>query len=198
MLKNYLKIAFRNLTSRKGYTLLNIIGLAIGVTCCLLIFQYVSYERSYDGFNSKAPDIVRLRLDDYQQGKLAWKSATIYPAIGPTLKKEFPEVINFCRLHDAELLLSNEEKNVKFNEKKGYYADPAAIDMLDIKMMAGNPKQVLDAPDKMIVSASFAKKYFGNANPIGKRLVSRDQQFSQLYEITGVFKDYPSNAHLII
>src|SRR5450432_1850304 len=113
MLKNYLKIAFRNLTSRKGYSLLNILGLAIGITCCLLIFQYVSYERSYDTFNKNAKNIVRLRLDKYQQGRLEWKSATIYPAIGPTLKKEFPEVDDFCRLHDAELLLSNQEKDVK-------------------------------------------------------------------------------------
>src|SRR5271156_2578579 len=103
MFKNYFKIAFRNLTRRKGYALLNILGLAIGVTCCLLIFQYVSYERSYEKFNNGANDIVRLRLDSYQQGKLAWKSATIYPAIGPTLKKEFPEVRDFCCLHDAEL-----------------------------------------------------------------------------------------------
>ncbi len=198
MLRNYFKIAFRNLTRRKGYALLNILGLAIGVTCCLLIFQYVSYERSYEKFNTGANDIVRLRLDSYQQGKLAWKSATIYPAIGPTLKKEFPEVRDFCRLHDAELLFSNEEKNVKFNEKKGYYADPSAIDILDMKMVSGNPQNVLDAPDKMIVSEAFARKYFANENPVGKRLVSKDPQFVQLYEITGVFKNYPSNSHLII
>ncbi|MEO5592630.1 MAG: ABC transporter permease [Chitinophagaceae bacterium] len=198
MFKNYLKIAFRNLTRRKGYALLNILGLAIGVTCCLLIFQYVSYERSYDKFNNGAANIVRIRLDDYQQGKLAWKSATSYPAIGPTIKKEFPEVQDFCRLHDAELLFSNEEKNVKFNEKKGYYADPSIIDFFDLQMTAGDQHHVLDAPDKMIVSASFAKKYFGNDNPVGKRLVTRDPQYSELYEITGVFKDYPRNAHLVI
>jgi len=198
MYRNYLKIAFRNLTRRKGYALLNIFGLAIGVTCCLLIFQYVSYERSYEKFNDKAPDVVRLRLDDYHQGKLAWKSATIYPAIGPTLKKEFPEVEEFCRLHDAESLFSNDKKNVKFNEKKGYFADPSAVDMLAVKLTAGDPLRVLDAPDKMIVSASFAKKYFGTENPVGKRLVTKDPSVSQLYEITGVFKDYPKNAHLII
>lgn len=198
MLSNYLKIAFRNLTRRKGYAMLNILGLAIGITCCLLIFQYVSYEKSYEAFNPDAKDIVRLRLDNYQQGKLAWQSATIYPAIGPTLKKEFPEVLDFCRLHDAELLLSNEEKNVKFSEKKGYYADPAAIDLLRVKLTAGNPQHVLDAPDKMIVSDAFAKKYFGTDNPVGKRLVTRDPQFTQLYEITGVFANYPKNAHLAI
>jgi len=198
MFSNYLKIAFRNLTRRKGYALLNILGLAIGITCCLLIFQYVSYEKSFEKFNGNADAVVRLRLDNYQQGKLAWKSATIYPAIGPTLKKEFPEVQEFCRLHDAELLFSNEVKNVKFNEKKGYYADPAAINLLSVKLTAGNPQHVLDAPDKMIVSDAFAKKYFGTENPVGKRLVTKDPQLSQLYEITGVFADYPANSHLMI
>ena len=106
MFRNYFKIALRNLARRRGYSLLNIFGLAIGITCCLLIFQYVSYEKSYDKFNGAAKDIVRLRLDNYEQGKLAWKSATVYPAIGPTLKKEFPEVEDFCRLHYASLLLS--------------------------------------------------------------------------------------------
>ncbi len=198
MFRNYLKIAFRNITRRKGYALLNIFGLAIGVTCCLLIFQYVSYERSYDRFGDQSSNIVRIRLDDYQQGKLAWKSATSYPAIGPTLKKEFPEVEDFCRLYDAESLFTNEEKNVKFNEKKGYFADPSAINLLDVKLKSGNPSLALDAPDKMIVSESFAKKYFGSDNPVGKRLVTKDPDNSELYEITGVFKDYPRNSHLII
>lgn len=198
MIKNYFKIAFRNLTKRKGYSLLNILGLAIGITCCLLIFQYVSYERSYDTFNKGAKNIMRLRLDKYQQGRLEWKSATIYPAIGPTLKKEFPEVDDFCRLHDAELLLSNQEKDVKFSEKKGYYADPSAIDILGIQMMKGNTQNALNAPDKMVVSQTFAKKYFGDVDPVGKTLVSRDPQFVESYMITGVFQDYPRNAHLII
>lgn len=198
MIRNYIKIAVRNLTKRTGYALLNIMGLAIGVTCCLLIFQYVSFEKSYEKFNSGAKDVVRLRLDSYQQGQLAWKSATIYPAIGPTLKKEFPEVEDFCRLHDAELLLTNPEKNTKFNEKKGYYADAAAVDILGIQMLQGNPQEALSAVDKMIVSQSFAKKYFGIEEPVGKTLVSKDPQSMQSYLITGVFKDYPRNSHLMI
>ena len=76
-------------------------GLAIGITCCLLIFQYVAFERSYDTFENNADQVVSLRLDSYQPGKLSWKSATSYPAFGPTMKKDFPEVENFCRLHDA-------------------------------------------------------------------------------------------------
>ncbi len=87
MFKNYLTISLRNLSRRRGYALLNIFGLAIGITCCLIIFQYVAYEKSYDKFNDTAKNIVRIRLDSYQQGKLAYKSATSYPAIGPNGKK---------------------------------------------------------------------------------------------------------------
>jgi putative ABC transport system permease protein len=115
MFINHLKIALRNLLKRKGFAALNILGLAIGITCCLLIFQYVSYERSYDTFQKNGRNIVRIRLDQYKQGQLAWQSATSYPAIGPTLKKDYPEVENFCRLIDDNLLLSNQAMNVKFS-----------------------------------------------------------------------------------
>ena len=198
MIKNYLKIAFRNLYKRKGYSLLNIVGLAIGITCCLLIFQYVAHERGYDKFEPDANRIIRLRLDSYQQGKLSWQSATIYPAFGPTMKKDFPEVEDFCRLHDAELLLSNEEKHVKFSELKGYYADPSFLNMFHVQLTKGNPQTALDAPDKLLLSETMAKKYFGNEEPLGKKLVLRDPDYTRIFEVTGVFKEFPSNSHLIV
>src|SRR3954466_641929 len=114
MIINFLKFAFRNIVRRKGYSLLNIAGLTIGMSCCLLIFHYVSYEKSYDSFEPKAKQIVRVRLDSYQKGVLAFKSATSYPPIGPAMKKDFPEVENFCRLKDDDLLLSNDVANKKF------------------------------------------------------------------------------------
>lgn len=198
MIANYFKIALRNLLKRKGYSFLNIIGLAIGITCCLLIFQYVAFERSYDKFPEKSKDIVRLRLDSYRQGKLAWKSATSYPAFGPTMKRDFPEVENFCRLHDADLLLSNDEKNVKFTEEKGYYADPAFLSMFNVQLKEGNPETALNGPDKLLLSESMAHKYFGNENALGKRLVYRAGGYTANYEITGVFKEFPKNSHLIV
>jgi len=198
MITSYLKIALRNLFKRKGYTILNIAGLAIGITCCLLIFQYVAFERSYDNFEKDTDQIVRLRLDSYQQGKLAWQSATSYPAFGPTLKKDFPEVEDFCRLIDANLLLSNDERNIKFNEEKGYYADPSFLSMFNIQLLKGNPKTALDAPDKILLSERTAKKYFGNEDPLGKRLTDRDPDYTRTFEVTGVFKEFPSNSHLAI
>lgn len=198
MITNYFKLAFRNLSKRKGYSLLNIVGLAIGIACCILIFQYVAYERSFDSFPKKAKQIVRLRLDSYQQGKLSWKSATVYPAFGPTMKKDFPEVEDFCRLHDADLLLLNDEKNVKFLEQKGYYADPSFLRMFNVHLVKGNPEHALNGPNKLLLSESTAKKYFGNDEPMGKRLVLRDANYTRTFEITGVFKEFPSNSHLIV
>lgn len=198
MKNNYLLIALRNILKRKGYAFLNIAGLAIGMACCLLLFQYVAFERSYDTFQKEADNLVRLRLDAYQMGRLSWQSATVYPAIAPTMKKDFPEVENFCRLIDANLLITNRERNIKFNEAKGYFGDPAAINMLDIKMVDQNNDQPLDGPDKMIISESMARKYFGTESPIGKRLHIRHPIADEVCEVTGVFKDYPLNSHLII
>jgi putative ABC transport system permease protein len=198
MIKNFFVISLRNLLKRKGYTTLNILGLTIGITCCLLIFQYVCYERSYDTFQKNSSRIVRIRLDQYKQGKLLWQSATSYPAFGPLMKKDYPEVENYCRLIDDELLLSNDAKNVKFSEKKGYYADPSSIDMLGVQLQIGNSATALNAPDKIIISQSMAKKYFGTDDVVGKTLIARNQNPYETLQVTGVFKDYPKNSHLII
>ncbi len=198
MISNYLKIAFRNLFKRKGYAILNVFGLAIGIACCLLIFQYVAYEKSYDKFEPEYNQVVRLRLDSYQQGKLAWKSATSYPAFGPTMKRDFPEVEDFCRLIDANILLSNDARNVKFKEDKGYFADASVLNMFGIKLVKGNAKTALDAPDKILLSENTARKYFGNEDPLGKRLTDRDPGYTRTFEVTGVFKELPENSHLII
>ena len=198
MKTNFLKLAFRNTFKRKGYSFLNIAGLTIGMSCCLLIFHYVSYERSFDTFEPEHEQIVRVRLDSYQQGVLAYKSATSYPAIGPTLKRDFPEVTNFCRLIDNNLLLSNESVNKRFIENKGYYADPSAIDMFNLKFVKGNPDKALDGPDKIILSESTARKYFGNKEALGKILISRSGDRSQPFEVTGVYTDFLNNSHLAI
>ena len=198
MLLNHLKIAARNLSKRKGYAALNVLGLTIGMVCCLLIFHYVSYERSYDDFHANGKNIFRVRLDEYQKGVLAFKSATVYPAIAPTLKKDFPEVEKFCRLYDANFLLINPANNVKFRETQGYYADAAILEMFNMPLLQGNATTALDAPDKLILSASMAKKYFGKEDPVGKQLNFTYSSGTLSFTVTGVFKDYPLNSHLDI
>ncbi len=198
MILNYIKIAFRSLRKRKGHTFLNIAGLTIGMTCCLLIFHYVSYEKSYDDFNKDANDIVRLRIDSYSKGDLRWKSATVYPAIAPTMKKDFPEVQDYCRLIDANFLITNEATQAKFKETKGYFADPSTLKMFNIPLSQGNAATALTGPDKLIISQSMATKYFGSPDALGRQLKVRFDGIPQNYEITGVFRDYPSNSHLDI
>lgn len=198
MIKSYLKTAYRNLIRRKGFTILNIAGLSIGIGCCLLIFHYVSYERSYDTFQPNSKNIYRLRLDSYQQGQLAWKSATSYPAFGPTLKKDFAEVEDFCRLYDANFLLANDERNIKFKEEKGYFADASVLSMFNIQLIKGNPATALNAPYKIILTENMARKYFGTSEPLGKYLIIRDPRFTKTMEVTGVMKELSANSHLII
>ena len=193
MISNYFKLALRNLIKRKGYSLLNILGLAIGITCCLLIFQYVSFERSYDNFPGKAKQIARLRMDSYQQGKLSWQSATVYPAFGPTMKKDFPEVEDFCRLIDCATVLANKNTNVKFKEEKGYFADPSSVSMLGIQMEKGDPSSVLKNSRSIIISETMARKYFGRDDPVGETL---ELGHAERATVTAVLEDLPSNTHL--
>lgn len=198
MFSNYFKIAFRNLYKRKAYTLLNILGLTIGMTSCLLIFHYVSYEKSYDEHITNTENKYRLRLDHYLKGEAEWKSATVYPAIRPALKRDFPEIKNYCRIIDANVLLLNEESQTKFKETSGYFAEQAAIDMFDLKLNSGNKHNALNGVNKIIISEQFANKYFGTTNVLGKQLTIIRKVGKSDYDITGVFKNYPKNAHLVI
>lgn len=208
MLRNYLRTALRNIFRRKGYTAANILGLSIGMACCLLIFQYVAYEKSYDSFNKNAGQIVRLRLDISDQGKLTMQSAAVFPGIAPMMKKEFPEVENYCRLIDTRIswlkdqmvqnnvVLANEEKNIKDLQNKGYYADQSFLEMFTIPFSKGDLKTALDGPDKIILSESTEKKYFGNDNAVGKNIAVREGGNTYHYLVTGIFKDFPQNSHL--
>ncbi|HEY4323103.1 MAG TPA: ABC transporter permease [Mucilaginibacter sp.] len=208
MLKNYFKIALRNLKTSKGYTMLNLFGLAIGLTGCLVLFQYVSYEKSYDAFNKQADNIVRLRMDFHAQGRLTMQSATVFPGLGPRMKKDFPEISNYCRLVDAHvawagvepaqlnLVFSNDAQNIRVMENKGFYVDPSFLQMFTIPFLKGDPNTALNGPDKMVISEDMAKKYFGTTDATGKLMTIREGGQVYNYLITGVFKNYPKNSHL--
>jgi putative ABC transport system permease protein len=198
MLKNFLAIAVRNLRKRPGYTALHLLGLATGMACCLLILQYVLYERSYDRFHPAADRIVRLELDSYRAGKLSWKSATSYPAFGPTMKRDFPEIEDFCRLIDAEYVLANPTTNVRFAEKKGYYADAGILRMFRVPLLSGNAETALNGPDKILLSEKTARKYFGTTDVLGKTLTSNSNGVPLSFEVSGVFNNYPGNSHLVL
>ncbi len=196
MLKSFLKIAFRNLTRRKGYSLMNIAGLAIGITCCLLIFEYVAYERSYDNFNKNGDRIFRVQDEEYQNGRLVVPCASAMPGVAPAMLREFPEVEEAGRLRKVEFLLGNDARDMRFKEPTVYYADESILDILQIQLVDGISKTALTTPGKIIISEDEAHKYFGTENPLGKTLSVHSSGKIRPLEVTGVFKDYPSNSHL--
>lgn len=196
MFRNFIKIALRNFTKRKTYAIINVSGLAIGITCCLLIFEYVAYERGYDKFHENADRIFRVQDEEYQNGRLVVPCAAAMPGVAPAMKREFPEVEDAFRLRKVEFLLGNDQRNVKFRESTVYYADASILNILHLPLSEGNAKTALSSPGKVILSEKIAKKYFGDENPLGKTLTIHNSSKPRPLEVTGIFKDYPDNSHL--
>ncbi len=191
MIKNYLKIAVRNLLRNKLHSFINVIGLSIGLTVCLLIVLYVNYELSYDTFNQNYQTIYRVA--QHQNQNDIWYEVGRSPAkMSPTLKEQFPEVKNATRFALwGNLLLSYKDKNI--DEPNGIYAESSLFQMFTFSFMKGEAKKALENPNSIVLTESFAKKYFENENPIGQT-IQLNQKYPML--VTGVIKDIPANSHL--
>jgi len=193
MLKNYLRVALRNLTKYKAFSLINISGFAVGIACCIAILLYMNDELSYDRFNVHANQIYRLaihgRLDSHEL------DGAISPSImGPSLYKDLPEIASYTRLvgtmHMGTPLIRYNGK--AFVETKFIWADSTFFDVFTCNVIAGNMKTALAQPNTVVITRSTARKYFGDENPMGKAL-NADRQHD--YIVTGVVEDLPSNAH---
>ncbi|MEQ9415853.1 MAG: ABC transporter permease, partial [Cyclobacteriaceae bacterium] len=196
MIKSYLKSAFRNFVKHKSFTFLNVIGLSLGIAACMLILQYVKYEKSYDTFHSKAENIYRVQYNDWQSGKLRFECAAAVPAVGPALKNNFPEVLRFTRLYPVSGVIAYESPDrglISFLEEKMQITDSSVFDVFDFELIQGNKKEVLSGPGKTVISQSAAKKYFGDDDPIGKTI---EWDGDIRFEVTGVFEDIPDNSHI--
>ncbi|MEP6749365.1 MAG: ABC transporter permease, partial [Bacteroidota bacterium] len=196
MFNSFLKIAFRNFTRSKGNALLNVLGLATGITCCLLIFEYVAYERSYESFNPDAGRIIRVQDEEYQNGQMIVPCAAAMPGVAPAMKREFPEIENAARLRKISILLGNDTRNIQFHEASVYYADQAVIPVFHLRLIKGNEKTALIDPGKILLSETLARKYFGKDEPMGKVLTVHIGGKLRPLEVTGVFRDYPDNSHI--
>lgn len=191
MFNNLLKHSLRSFKRQRAYLIINVIGLSIGITCSLLIAIYVINEASYDKFNTKKDRIFRTILN----GKIGGQEVTIAtsPAImGPTMIKEFPEIEDFCRLsgQGPEAVLY---KNQAFTEEHLIQADSSFFNFFSIPVIRGDVKNMLNAPHKVVLSESTAKKIFGNENPIDQPLkIGND---TVRYIVTGVMADVPGNSH---
>jgi putative ABC transport system permease protein len=195
MLSNYLKVLIRNMWKNKFTTFLSMLGLAIGMTCYLLIFQYVNFELSYDSFHENKNDIYRLRRDAYEDnGSVNRWAVTSYNA-GPTMKEEFPEVARVSRC----LPFENNTVFIGgkiFNDEKIYITEPSFLKIFSIPLLKGDPEAALQGPNKLVLSESTARKYFAHENPIGQMIEISSKRRKLSFMITGVFKDLPRNSHM--
>ena len=192
MLKNYIKIAFRNLIRHKGYTFINIFGLATGIICCLLILVYVQDELSYDKYHEKAEQIYRIVNAGVIRGNQI-EIPLVSGPWGPAMVEEFPEVRKAVRIKppDSRWVISHGEK--KFPEKGLYFADPTFFEVFDVEMVVGDPETVLDAPYSIVITEEMAEKYFGEEDPIGKIIVG-DNWMN--FNITGIMRKHPPSTHM--
>ncbi|HTH54590.1 MAG TPA: ABC transporter permease, partial [Cyclobacteriaceae bacterium] len=165
MYKNYLKIGWRNLLKKKGYSFINIFGLALGMACCLLIFLYVNYERSFDNYHAKGDRIYRLihgSKDEAHSRYWVWNNAPI----GPALHDNFPEIDKVLQFSGrSDILLTYGENS--FQEEGVFFMDSMVFDVFSWKLLKGNPKTALAKPFSIVLTESTAKKYFGSEDPIG-------------------------------
>ncbi len=190
MLPNYLLTTLRSVTTRKGFSLLNIVGLAIGLSASLLILQYVKDELSYDDFHAHRDRIYRVRFDAYRNGQKIFECATAFPRVAPMLKAEFPEVEDATRLYLRYGGGVVRHEDVSIKETNLFQAEKNFFTIFSYPLVAGENK--LDLPNTAIVEEEVARKYFGNESPIGKRIRYEN---NEEYEITGVMRS-PENSHL--
>jgi putative ABC transport system permease protein len=190
MFKNYLKVALRNLFRQRIYSVINILGLAIGLACSFLIILYIYHELNYDKFHKNYENIYRIA----NKGKIAGDFLNVAVSSGamlPVLITDYPEVETGTRLNSVgEIFLSYENK--KFYEDEFYFADSGFWEVFNYEMISGDPATALSRPYTMVLPMSTAKKYFGKENPIGKVIeIDGDEKF----EVTGIVADPPNNSH---
>jgi putative ABC transport system permease protein len=192
MFKNYLKVAFRNLKKNKGISFINVAGLSIGITSCILIFLYIQTQLSYDKQNTKFDRIFRVLTIDKALGVSSNMVGITLPALGPAMKNEFPQV-------KEEVRISRSGKNlIEYNQKSLYtkdliYAEPSIFKVFDLDLVKGNKSTLLTKPNTAVLTEEMSGKIFGNENPVGK---SFKVDNNTNIEVVGVLKNIPKTSHL--
>ena len=192
MIRNYFTIAFRNLLKYKFISAINLFGLTVGLSCCLLILTYILNETSFDRFNDKADRIYRVGRTFFgPTGDVSLDLGAVAPPFGPLLKNDFPDI------EKITVLLPNGTSTFKygekiFNETQGMFADENLFSFFNIKVLRGNPANALSDPFSIMLTPEVAEKYFGKEDPINK-VIRLDQQFQ--FKVTGIFEKLPGNSH---
>jgi len=190
MIKNFIKTAFRGLLKNKGFTLINILGLALGLAAFILIVFYVVDEISYDRYNTNANRIYRVN-EDLKLGENNVLYAVCMPPLAKTLKSDFPFVENTVRIKNAGAM-HVKKGTTNILENRIAYADPSLFDVFTLPMISGSPSSALTEPKSVVLTETAAKKYFNSTDVVGKTLVLDDNSF---FKVTGVIKDIPQQSH---
>ncbi|MCO4291838.1 ABC transporter permease [Solitalea sp. MAHUQ-68] len=190
MLTNYIKIAWRNLIKNKTFSLINIIGLATGLACFILISLYVFDELSYDKYNVNADRIFRIN-SDLKLGSNEMKLAVTSDPMGETLKKDYPQVEEFVRIYNSNGAKLIKKGNEFIEEQNVAHADSTLFDVFTLPVIEGNAKKALTEPNSVVITASTARKYFGTTAALGKVIEANKTP----YKVTAVIKDIPHNSH---
>ena len=189
MIRNYFKIAWRNLRKNKLYTGINIFGLSIGLASCMLIGVYIANELSYDKFNDQAHRIVRATME-YKISSEVNFAATTGTKVGPELTRTFPRIEDYVRTYISSSNVKYDNK--VFNEKGILFADPPFFKIFSFNLLQGNAATVLDAPNKIVLTQSMAKKYFDNENAINKTITVIGKEMI----VSGICEDSPKNSQI--
>jgi len=195
MFKNYFKIAIRNINKHKGYSFINVIGLAIGIACCILIMLFVRSELNYDKFHEKAEQIHRIGLR-FNVGANQFDAAIGPVPTAKALVKDYPEVIAATRLFARQSRGGDvfvRYKDMQFKEKKFLWTDATIFDVFTLKLLEGDPDTALKEPHSVIMTNAMAQKYFSKKEPIGKMLTLED---GSIYKVTGIVEEFPLNSHI--
>ncbi len=189
MIKNYIKIAFRHFKKQKGYSFINIAGLAVGMACCILIFLWVYDELSFDRYHENADNICRITYAEEIGG--AYDHYAVPPFVAaPTFAAELPEIITFTRLWQRSGLITYENK--KFDETGIFYVDPDFFKIFSHEFIDGDPDTALDAPGSIVLTEDTAKKIFTDENPLGETVnLNADGDL----KVTGIVKNVTRNSH---
>ncbi|OKS84718.1 ABC transporter permease [Mucilaginibacter polytrichastri] len=191
MIRNFIKTAFRSLLKNKGFTLLNVMGLALGLAACLLIVFYIADELSYDRYNTRADRIYRVN-SDLKYNELTTSYAIAAPPVARALKQSFPEITEAARLTPAPNVRVR-KANENIQEYKVVYSDPSIFNIFTLPFIAGNPATALNEPNTVVINESTAKKYFGRTDVLGQMLTLSNDSLA--YKITGVMRDMPAQSH---
>ncbi len=192
MIKNYLKIAWRNLNKNKGYSIINIGGLAIGIAACLLILQYVTFELGYEDFHTKKDRIYRVKQDRYDNGKLSTEWAAGAFAVGNNLAEAIPEIEDYVKVVETgDLIVKVKDEVLKIENV--FFAGSSFFSIFSYPLIDGDINTVLMEPYTAAISETTALKVFGTSDAVGKSVLISG---GHTYKITGVYKDMPSNTQL--